>query len=339
MTTPDAVTLAEMMTEMLRAGSTYLVMEASSHALDQKRTAGIDFNVAIYTNLSGDHLDYHGDMDAYFRAKCQLFATLDTDAVAVINRDDPRAQAIADVTPARVVWYGLSEASDVYGRIDRIDLTGTHMAVTIGGRVHEVQSKLIGRHNAYNVLAALAALDALGVDAAEAASALGELQPIPGRLEPVATRGEWGVFIDYAHTDDALANVLSALRPLTASRLIVVFGCGGDRDRSKRPRMAKTAEELADRLVVTTDNPRSEDPHAIIQEIAAGLGKDGHDKADLVADRREAIARAIEQAREGDVVLIAGKGHETYQLARGKRTHFDDREVAAECIARREATA
>ncbi len=339
MTTPDAVTLAEMMAEMVRAGSSHLVMEASSHALDQKRTAGIDFDVAIFTNLSGDHLDYHGDMEAYFRAKRKLFASLGADAVAVVNRDDPRGQDIADATSARVVWYGLSEASDVYGRIDRIDLAGTHMAMTVGGRVHEVQSKLIGRHNAYNALAAIAALDALGVDAADAAAALSEVQPIPGRLEPVPTGGDWGVFIDYAHTDDALANVLSALRPLTSARLIVVFGCGGDRDRSKRPRMAKTAEELADRLVITTDNPRNETPQSIIDDIRVGLSKEGQSKTDVVPDRREAICFAIDQARAGDVVLIAGKGHETYQLARGKRTHFDDSEVAAECVARREATA
>lgn len=339
MTTPDAVVISEMMTEMVRSGSTHVVMEASSHALDQKRTAGIDFDVAIYTNLSGDHLDYHGTMDAYLKAKCELFASLSDDAVAVVNRDDPHGQDIADCTHARVVWYGLSEASDVHGRLDSIGVDGTTMAVTVAGQVFDVQSRLIGRHNAYNALAAIAALDALGCDAAQAVAALADIKPIPGRLQSVATPGDWGVFVDYAHTDDALANVLSALRPLARNRLVVVFGCGGDRDRTKRPRMAKAAEDLADHLVITTDNPRNEDPGAIIEDVVAGLSKAGRRKADLVPDRREAIARAIEQAQDGDVVLIAGKGHETYQLVRGLRTHFDDCEVAAECIARWEANA
>jgi UDP-N-acetylmuramoyl-L-alanyl-D-glutamate--2,6-diaminopimelate ligase len=339
MTTPDAVTMAEMMAEMVRVGSTHVVMEASSHALDQKRTAGIDFDVAVFTNLSGDHLDYHGTMERYLAAKCEMFAAMSADAVAIVNRDDAAGEAMAEATSARVVWYGLSEAADVYGRVNHISMNGTVMQVRLAGRSLDVQSRLIGRHNVYNALAALAVVDALGVDANVAAEVLTDLRAIPGRLQPVPTAGDWYVFIDYAHTDDALANVLSALRPITRGRLIVVFGCGGDRDRGKRPRMAKVAEELADRIVVTTDNPRGEVPQAIIDEVVSGFSEAGRNKADIVLDRRDAIERAIEQALPGDVVLIAGKGHETYQLSRGQRTHFDDAEAAAECVARREGRA
>ncbi|MBS3821202.1 MAG: UDP-N-acetylmuramoyl-L-alanyl-D-glutamate--2,6-diaminopimelate ligase [Planctomycetes bacterium] len=335
MTTPEATVIAEMMAEMVDAGVTYCVMEVSSHALDQKRTAGIDFQAAIFTNLTGDHLDYHGTMEDYFAAKRELFSGLADDGVAVINRDDEWGGRLAEDTPARVVWYGLSEASDVYGRVDHIDVDGTVLQVHVGDETCPVRSRLIGRHNVYNALAAAATVDALGADAVEALTTLEDVDAVPGRLQRVRAEAGWDVFIDYAHTDDALANVLSSLRPLTRGRLIVVFGCGGDRDRRKRPRMARIAEELADCIVITSDNPRNEDPRAIIADVVAGLSPAAAAKADVIVERREAIGRAIEMAGEGDVVLIAGKGHETYQLARGERTHFDDAEIAAECIAAR----
>ncbi len=335
-TTPDPVLLAELTDEMAADGRTHLVMETSSHALDQRRTAGLAFDAAVFTNLSGDHLDYHGTMDEYARAKRRLFAELAADATAVINRDDPAGESMADATPAAVRWYGLSPAADVWAKIRRIDAGGTAFALRAGQREIECRTPLIGRHNVYNGLAALAVCDALGVPLEVAAEALGGVAAVPGRLQRVDTDEPFDVFVDYAHTDDALANVLGSLRPLTKGRLILVFGCGGDRDRTKRPRMAATAERLADVLVVTSDNPRSERPEAILDDILAGLSPEARSAATVRADRRAAIAAAVSGAAARDVVLIAGKGHETYQVLGDRRVHFDDAEVAAEALRARE---
>jgi UDP-N-acetylmuramyl-tripeptide synthetase len=323
--------------EMLRAGMTHLVMEVSSHALHQHRTDGIDFAVGVFTNLSGDHLDYHATMEAYFAAKRRLFEGLGGAATAVLNRDDPWSEALAAATQAEPLWYGLSPAADLWARIDRIDTDGTRFRLVRGDEEAAAFTRLIGRHNVMNCLAAACACTALGVELAAVARALGEVARVAGRLERVRVEAPYDVFVDYAHTDDALENVLSALQPIKRGRLILAFGCGGDRDRTKRPRMARVAEGLADRIVVTSDNPRSERPEAIIEEIVAGFTRHGRGKTDVRPDRREAIELAVAQAKAGDLVLIAGKGHENYQDAGGRRVHFDDVEVAADAVRRREA--
>jgi len=335
-TTPDPVHLADMTREMADSGTTHLVMEVSSHALDQRRTAGIDFRVGVFTNLTGDHLDYHGTMAAYLEAKRRLFEQLGADAVAAINRDDPAGEVVAAATPASVIWYGLSPLADLRARIEQIDSSGSRFTLLHGDRSVPARTGLIGRHNVFNLLAAAAAGLALGIDLETIAKGLESVARVPGRLERVRADAPYSVFVDYAHTDDALSNVLSALRPVTSGKVIVVFGCGGDRDRTKRPRMARVAEELADHIVITSDNPRTEDPQAIIEEICSGLGEQGRARARVEPDRRAAIELGIRAAAPGDVVLIAGKGHETYQVIGTDRVHFDDAEVASEWIAARE---
>jgi UDP-N-acetylmuramoyl-L-alanyl-D-glutamate--2,6-diaminopimelate ligase len=310
-------------------------MEVSSHALDQRRTAGLNFRVGVFTNFTGDHLDYHKTMEEYLRAKRSLFEQLDDRAAAVLNQDDPVGRQLASAGLAKVLWYGLSAAADVYARIERIDAAGTRFALISDGREAPVATALIGRHNVYNCLAAAATGRALGIDSPTIAAALEKVSSVPGRLQRVPVAASYQVFVDYAHTDDALEKALGAVRPLAAGRLILVFGCGGDRDRTKRPRMARVAAGLADRVVVTSDNPRSEDPQAIIDEILTGLDEAGRGKTTVQADRRAAIAQAIDEARAGDIVLIAGKGHETYQILGDRRIHFDDAEEAEQCIRRR----
>jgi UDP-N-acetylmuramoyl-L-alanyl-D-glutamate--2,6-diaminopimelate ligase len=331
-TTPDAVSLAEMMAQAHAAHANDLVMEVSSHALDQRRTDGVEFAVAAFTNLTGDHLDYHLTMDNYFMAKTRLFEHLPATATAVINRDDPYGQRLGAQTQARVLWYGLSPAADLVGVIERIDSTGAKFVIRHGGREVPVATRLIGRHNVANCLAAAGACVSLGIDLEKVAEALGQVANVPGRLQRVVSDAPFDVFVDYAHTDDALENVLSALRPLTRGRLIVVFGCGGNRDRTKRPRMARTAERWADVIIVTSDNPRKEKPADIIEEIRKGFSDAAKGKVRVQPDRAAAIAEAVETAEAGDVVLLAGKGHEDYQDLGDRKIHFDDVEVAGECL-------
>ncbi len=338
-TTPEPIGLAEMAAEMVAAGRTHLVMEVSSHALDQDRTAGLEFRVGVFTNLTGDHLDYHETMERYRRAKQKLFDQLSPDAVAVINRDDPAGEHLAAATRAKVLWYGLNPAAELWAKIDQIDGTGTRFVLIHGQRKVPAFTPLIGRHNVYNCLAAAGACIALGIDPQQVAEAIAQVDRVAGRLERVNVAAPYQVFVDYAHTDDALANVLGSLRPVTRGKLIVVFGCGGDRDRTKRPRMARVAEDMADAVIVTSDNPRSEDPAKIIEEIVAGLRAQGREKVQVEPDRAAAIRAAIDSAQDQDVVLIAGKGHENYQILGSRRIHFDDAEVAAEAMRRREAKA
>ena len=335
-TTPGPVELAALTDEMVRAGRTHMVMEVSSHALDQQRTAGVEFDVGVFTNLSGDHLDYHKTMGAYLAAKRKLFEQLSSSARAVVNRDDPAGAEIAAGTDAAVLWYGLDDEAALRGRIDRIDAGGTHFAIIYQGVETPVATALIGQHNVENCLAAAGAAVALGVSIDLIAEVLASVGSVRGRLERVGGRAPFAVFVDYAHTDDALANVLAAVRPLADGRVILVFGCGGNRDRKKRPRMALAAERGAGQIVVTSDNPRSEDPGEIIDEILAGFTPEGRKEVRVEPDRAAAIAWAIRSARAGDVVLIAGKGHEDYQIVGDSRVHFDDVETAAMVLAERQ---
>jgi UDP-N-acetylmuramoyl-L-alanyl-D-glutamate--2,6-diaminopimelate ligase len=337
-TTPGPVELASMMAEMLSAGNTHLVMEVSSHALDQGRVAGVDYAAAVFTNLTGEHLDYHKTMDRYLAAKRILFENLKPSAVAVINADDPAGAAMAAAARkagAKVIMYGIDNPCDLRGRIEHSSEKGTDLVIDREGRETNVFLPLIGRHNVYNALAAAGACAGLGVDWAVITRQLSETVRVPGRLERVPVAAPYEVFVDYAHTDDAMKNVLSAVRPMTRGKLIALFGCGGDRDPYKRPRMARVAEELADLVVITSDNPRTEKPEAIIEQIIAGLSPQGRFKVRVEPNRRAAIRLAISLAEGGDVIVLAGKGHEDYQIIGKQKLHFDDVEEAAAAMQER----
>lgn len=327
LTTPDCLKVAELSREMVDNGATYMVTEASSHALSQNRLAGIDFKAAAFTNLSGDHLDYHGTKEEYLAAKAMLFKQLSRDGVAVLNKESQEARLISRNVKKPILWYAIDEVAEIAAHIVAMDAGGTRFTLAAEGIETEVNLPLVGRYNVSNALAAAGLCLAGGIGLEKIAAGLSSAQPVPGRLERVDCEKGFSVLIDYAHTDDALRNVLAGLKPLCKERLIVVFGCGGDRDRTKRPRMARAAEELADMVVVTSDNPRTEEPGRIIEEIITGFENPQAETVTVEVDREKAIAFAAREAREDDIVLIAGKGHETYQILGTKKIHFSDREV------------
>ncbi len=331
LTTPDCLTIAEAQRHMVDAGVEYMVIEASSHALAQDRLAGMDFRAAAFTNLTGDHLDYHKTKESYLAAKTRLFTTLSPEASAVLNRQAPESQSIAQATKARVCWYALDEPADLTARIELMGLEGTHFVLEYQGQREPVSTPLLGRYNVANHLAAAGLCFAAGLDLSTVAAGLSSLTGVPGRLEKVPGDG-FTIVVDYAHTDDALQNVLATLRPLCAGRLIVVFGCGGDRDKTKRPRMARVVQQWADRVVVTSDNPRTEKPRAIIDDIMAGFDDPDAEHVVVEPDRRKAIGIAVQNAQPNDVVLIAGKGHETYQIIGDRKFDFSDKDVARQCL-------
>jgi UDP-N-acetylmuramoyl-L-alanyl-D-glutamate--2,6-diaminopimelate ligase len=329
-TTPEAIDLQHTFRAMLDAGDTACAMEVSSHALELHRADAIHFAAAIFTNLTQDHLDFHPTMEDYFQAKRRLF----TDAApthAIVNLDDPYGVRLAAELNDPITFALEAQDADASYRALHVEtgLGGSHFTVATPGGTIELSSPLRGRFNVSNVLGALAAARVLGVPESTAAAAIETAGQVPGRFEPVDQGQEFAVLVDYAHTPDSLENVLSAARALTDKRVHVVFGCGGDRDRGKRPMMGEIATRLADRVIVTSDNPRSEDPEAIIEEILVGAGRD----VEHHVDRREAIAAAIHQAQPGDVVVIAGKGHEQGQeFANGRKIPFDDATVARELL-------
>jgi UDP-N-acetylmuramoyl-L-alanyl-D-glutamate--2,6-diaminopimelate ligase len=327
-TTPEAPELHGMLGEMERAGCRSAVMEVSSHGLALDRVYGIRFDAAVFTNLTRDHLDFHGSEEQYLAAKATLFDNLDSDAHAIVNVDDEAAEPLLARCGAAVIHYGSSERAQVRILQGRTDWRGTHLSLQTTAGVLELDLALRGRFNIWNAAAATATGLALGLDGPCIADAVREVR-VPGRFEGVDRGQDFGVIVDYAHTPDALANVLGAARDLTQGRLICVFGCGGDRDRGKRPEMGRIAASLADLAVVTSDNPRTEDPEAIIRDILPGVETESRI---VEPDRRRAIERAICEAAAGDLVLIAGKGHETYQIVGRERRHFDDREVAGEVL-------
>ena len=333
MTTPGPIELAGYLRECADAGAAAAVLEVSSHALSQRRTDGLRFDAAAFTNLTGDHLDYHETFERYRDAKARLFQSLDESAVAVVNRDDHNHERMIDGCAARKILYSLNGAAEISARITRETIRGTHYVLRIDGRELGLENTVVGRHNVYNAMTAAGLAHALGAPIDAIADGLSRVRNVPGRLQRVPSSTDFDVFVDYAHTDDALKNVLSVLRPLTRGRLIVVVGCGGDRDRSKRPRMGRVAAELADAVIITSDNPRSEDPQRIIDDIVAGIDADARRRVVVEPDRRSAIRVAMGAAASGDVVLIAGKGHEDYQIIGETRSHFDDVEVAIEAIA------
>ena len=340
-TTPEAPEVQALLREMVECGCGAAVLEVSSHALSLKRVDGTAFAAAVFTNLTRDHLDFHGDMDQYFKAKRRLFEMLPRDAPSLLNLDDPRGATLVDVG-GRTVTYAMNRQADITPGPVAFSLDGLTFDVRTPRGTVCVRTKLVGRPNVYNILAAVSTATALDLPVDAIERGLTSLAGVPGRFELASgSDDDVTVVVDYAHTDDALRNLLETARPLAHGRLITVFGCGGDRDRTKRPLMGVVAGRLSDLVVITSDNPRSEDPGRIIEEIQRGVTHDTHrDKGAgvlAIVDRRAAISKAVELARQGDVVLIAGKGHERYQVIGDRVLPFDDLAVAGEALARRRA--
>jgi UDP-N-acetylmuramoyl-L-alanyl-D-glutamate--2,6-diaminopimelate ligase len=330
-TTPESLDLQALLAEMRGRGLDSVAMEVSSHALVLERVGGVRFDVAVFTNLTQDHLDFHGDMPSYLAAKQLLFSGLAPSAWAVINADDEAGAEMARVTEASILTYGIDGEADVRAIDVRHAANGTRLHLVTPRGEADLQLGLAGRFNVYNALAGCGAALALGVPLADVVRALERVPPVRGRFETVHEGQAFGVIVDYAHTPDGLENILRSAREITPGRLLVVFGCGGDRDRTKRPKMGALASALADVAFVTSDNPRSEDPQAILDDIVAGMGPERR----VIADRREAIEAALAAAAPGDSVVIAGKGHETYQILKNETIHFDDVEVARGWLRRR----
>jgi UDP-N-acetylmuramoyl-L-alanyl-D-glutamate--2,6-diaminopimelate ligase len=326
-TTVDPITLNSLLARMVEEGCQYCFMEVSSIGVEQDRVTGLNFAMGIFSNLTHDHLDYHKTFAEYLRCKKLFFDNLPKDAIALINADDKNGEVMVQNTRARVVTYSVRGMGDHIARVMEQSFEG--MQLKIDGT--ETWCRLIGAHNAYNLLAIYSAAVCLGADPTETLVALSRLESAPGRLENHRGPRDLAVVIDYAHTPDALENVLTTLRAIAQERqLICLFGCGGDRDKTKRPEMAQIAEKLADRLVITSDNPRTEDPEAIIADIKAGLSPAGMAKSLVITNRREAIRTAILTAPEGATILLAGKGHEDYQIIGHEKSHFDEKEIVEE---------
>ena len=334
-TTPEASDLQSLLRQMVDAGCRRAVLEVSSHALALKRVHGLRFAVAVFTNLSRDHLDFHGDMEAYFAAKRILFdSLLREDGHAVVNVDDDQGAELARTSARRVWTCSLSPGADFTAEDVRLSLDGTRFRAQTPAGDFEAQTPLLGRFSVRNALCAFAAGHALGLPPDAVRRGVASLKGVSGRMERVDAGQDFTVLVDYAHTDDALKNLLESVRELEPRRLVTVFGCGGDRDRSKRPLMGAVAARLSDVVILTSDNPRSESPEVILEEIRRGIPAERAEETELIADRREAIARALQLGREGVVVVIAGKGHETRQVLRDRTVPFDDRQVVRDILAR-----
>ncbi|MDE7375509.1 MAG: UDP-N-acetylmuramoyl-L-alanyl-D-glutamate--2,6-diaminopimelate ligase, partial [Muribaculaceae bacterium] len=335
-TTPDPLALNALLARMVEAGCEFCAMEVSSHAADQKRIAGLRFAGGIFTNLTRDHLDYHKTVARYLAAKKSFFDALPADAFALANADDRNGEVMMQNTRARRYTYALRSAATFRCRVIEDRLDGMLLALQgepdgMLGQPAEVVTKFTGRFNAYNLAAVYGAAQLLGLDRGEALRLLSELHPVDGRMQRLMSPSGICAIVDYAHTPDALANALAALRQSATGRIITVTGAGGDRDKGKRPLMGAEAAKASDLLVITSDNPRHEDPADIAAEILAGVPDPS--RAVTILDRAEAIAYAIGQARPGDAVLIAGKGHEDYQQIGDEKRHFDDREAVAAAFA------
>jgi len=335
-TTPESLDLQELLAQIVNAGCKAAAMEVSSHALAQDRTRGLEWNVAVFTNLTQDHLDFHGTMKSYFESKMKLFTGLGGQKkkrkpTAIVNIDDRYGEQLLEKIDKHipVITYGMGMRAEFRASNYRVESSGTSYQLDARGKSYLVRVPLIGRFNVANSVAALAAANALGIDLRDAVFSLGKSPQVPGRLELVPARRQFQVFVDYAHTPDALGNVLKTLRELEPHRLIAVFGCGGNRDRQKRPLMAEIVDRHADYAIITSDNPRKENPDTIITEIEKGF-RSTH--FETIVDRTEAINRAIELAQPRDIVLIAGKGHENYQEFADHTIPFDDIQVARRAI-------
>jgi UDP-N-acetylmuramoyl-L-alanyl-D-glutamate--2,6-diaminopimelate ligase len=330
-TTPEAPLIQELLAELVADGVPAAAMEVSSHALALERVEGCRFDVAVFTNLTRDHLDYHGDMESYYGIKKHLFDLRKPGAFGIVNVDDPFGRRLLAEVPSPVAGFSpAGEAADFRPESARCDLSGTSFDLVHGGGRFHLTSPLLGRFQVSNILGAAAAALTLGVPPEAIAHAVAGVSNVPGRLERVEAGQAYPILVDYAHTPDALERLLQAVRELTDRKIILVFGCGGDRDRGKRAPMGQIAGRLADIAIATSDNPRSENPEAILREVEAGLAASGATKYLKIVDRREAIRQAVELANPGTVVVVAGKGHETSQQIGSQEIPFDDRKVAAE---------
>ncbi len=326
-TTPGLCENQFFLSQLVKEDFDYCVMEVSSHALAQGRVDLIDFVTAIFTNLTSDHLDYHQSRENYFQAKAKLFTGLAPSSSAVINIDDPFGQRLPSMTKARCVTYGIKGAADVRAKDIHLSLEGTQFKFISAQEEISIETSLVGIYNVYNILAVIAACLKEGLKGDAIREGIRRLKGVPGRLERLDYGQNFSIFIDYAHTQDALENVLKTLRQVSRSKIILVFGCGGNRDRTKRPLMGEAAGQWADRCIVTSDNPRQEDPRAIIDEILPGFKRDNYK---VIVDRREAIEVALSAAKEGDIILIAGKGHEDYQILKDKKIPFYEKDIVKE---------
>ena len=330
-TTPGALELQFLLRQMVGAKVRYVAMEVSSHALDQGRVSGVGFDAGIFTNITSDHLDYHDNKEKYFTAKARLYTHMKQSGWAVLNYDDVKVRSLKESIGSKTITYGTIRGSDVMGRNIKLSSDGSSFDVDTPSGALKIDTRLIGMYNVSNCLAAIAAMRVLGIDDKAVIEGIRAMDIVPGRLEPVDRKWPFKVLVDYAHTEDALNNVLSALKGISEGRILTVFGCGGDRDKTKRPLMGRSACRYSDHVIITSDNPRSEEPLGIIRDIESGVsGK--FSNYEIEPDRREAIRKAVALARRGDVVLIAGKGHEDYQIIGDRKTHFDDREAAREAM-------
>lgn len=339
-TTPGAVELQQLLARMVQAGMHAVAMEVSSHALAMDRTNGCEYDTAVFTNLTQDHLDYHRTMEDYFHAKLRLFTGLTRGGKsgakrAIVNVDDAWGHRIRKACSVPVWTYSIREASDIRAKDVRLSVSSTTFHVVTPQGESDIESRLVGEHNVYNVLAAIGAGLNEGLSLETIRAGIRAVRNVPGRFERVEAGQDFTVVVDYAHTEDALVRLLSAAHALKTGRIITVFGCGGDRDRGKRPKMGRVATEQSDVVILTSDNPRTEDPREILREVEKGVRdalEPGRVRYEMIPDRRTAIETAIHEARPGDMVLIAGKGHEDYQIVGTQKFHFDDREVAREAI-------
>lgn len=327
LTTPNAVLLQKYLKEMILDGCKNCVMEVSSHSLCQDRIKNIDFDAAIFTNLTQDHLDYHNTLENYADAKKILFDSLLPSSFAIINIDDIWAAKMIESTKAKIITYGIENRADFNAKNIQFSLNGLKFDLHFLNQITTIDTHLIGRFNVYNILAVIALALEMGIPIEEIKRSISSYKNTPGRLERVETKRDFHIFVDYAHTPDALKNVLTTLKEIKKNRIITIFGCGGNRDRGKRPKMGKIAANLSDITIVTSDNPRNEDPKMIISEIVSGIDKKNYL---IEEDRYLAIKKGIELAQKDDIILIAGKGHETTQSFANKKQLFDDRVVVKE---------
>lgn len=328
-TTPGAADLQGLLKKMYLEKIKYCAMEVSSHALAQERVAGINFSHAVFSNLTQDHLDYHKNLKNYFLAKAKLFSALPITSTAIVNNDDGYSNRIKRLTKAKILTYGIRRKSDIMAKQINFNLQSTEFSL-VAAHIHmRMKTRLIGRYNIYNILAAVAWGLSEKLPIQDIKRAIEKFENVPGRLERINCLKGCNIFVDYAHTPDALFNVISALRPLIKGKIVVIFGCGGERDKLKRPQMGKVVTELADYAIITSDNPRSENPGEIIKDIRQGIQKNNYC---LISDRRQAIRKGLSLINQADCLLVAGKGHENYQILKNKVLKFNDRKVVQECL-------
>jgi UDP-N-acetylmuramoyl-L-alanyl-D-glutamate--2,6-diaminopimelate ligase len=331
-TTPEAPDIQRILCKMFEHGVTHCIMEVSSHALDLKRILGIGFDVVVFVNLSGDHLDYHQTMEKYFEAKKRLFFLNQKKRMAVVNEDDPWGKKLLSQLSTGAMTYGIEPGAMVRGENFKLNEKGIEASVKYPEGQLSISSSLLGKPNLYNILASVAVALTLNIPLSAIKEGIASLKGVPGRFEKIENSLGFHIFVDYAHTDDALKNLLETVRGLKPKRIILVFGAGGDRDKTKRPRMGEAAGTLSDWTIITSDNPRSEEPMAIISDIEKGIKKTGTQNYEIIPDRKEAIAHALSIGEKGDYILVAGKGHEDYQILGDKTIHFDDAEVIREIL-------